>query len=475
MNNFKQYTHYRAPVTSKGVNQGRIGFFPKGRYFGFDTFSANPNSIPGNPTLLLSHTEKLRFTDSDGTIKQVGVAVSPHGNVIHSYAPIVLSIPDNPASYPVYGALVMRYTWGETIPHNDPTFFIQSTGTTVPHYGFLEEETDVILGIVTIGPSPSSHADLSLEVLPSPFFGDRDLDSHFARLNFGNIFKGFNGSQKTSLTDADISYSSNGLFFLNLLGTTYNEISLSAKSQDINFIIPPPILQGPGSFALVGIKIKETSGGTITFKGGNLGNLLIGTDITFEPGDSFLLYGYGGGWSIISSFSKLHRLIQSNEAEILYNRSEIQGLKTALVYQTPLVDISNNLYLSVGTGVDIFYSLKITMIGTTFYRIKGSFTFPSFSFDPNFPFHDYYQPLSGAGYFLNHPVTMMGEIAGSTNIQDHNVPMCNIFKIYIGKIDPGISRVPSIQILSDERLWTVYNPSFDIAGRTVNFEKLILV
>jgi hypothetical protein len=457
----KQYTHYRAPVTSPGVNKGRIGILPKGRYYGFDILQPDSKSSHGNPTVLLGHNHKLKFTDEDG-IKEVGVAITPHGVVIHSHAPIPISIPENNTAGVRYGALVMQLNWSSQVPHNNPTFFIEMTGTSIPTYANLDEKTDVLLGWVEIEPGASSHADITLHSSPTPFFGDQDLNSHFSRLKVQNIFQSFNGAKKTPITDSDIS-NLGVAYFLSLTGTNYNEIKLNAKTQTINYIIPPPVLQGPESFALVGIKIKETSGGTITFKGGNLGNLLIGTDITFEPGDSFLLYGYGGGWSIVSSFSKLKRLINQNQSDL----TEITETIHPLVTQTTLVDTKNETFFSGLGKTLIWYDLNIIKVGRV-YRIKGKFKFTDeLSIELNNLFLANIEiPIPGAQSLF--PVTINGELDLSEGVSVDSGYLSKVFSVYLGGVGQDNPQLRLLPNLHNEIV-------IQTSGLEIFFNKTILV
>jgi hypothetical protein len=455
----KQYTHYRAPVTSPGVNKGRIGILPKGRYYGFDILQPDSQSSPNNPTVLLGHNHKLRFTDGDG-IKEVGVAITPHGVVIHSHTPIPISIPENNTAGVRYGALVMQLNWSSQVPHNNPTFFIEMTGTSIPTYANLDEKTDVLLGWVEIEPGASSHADITLHSSPTPFFGDQDLNSHFSRLKVQNIFQSFNGAKKTLITDSDISYSGGGgAYFLSLTGTNYNEIKLNAKTQTINYIIPPPSFQGRDNYLIIGVKIKSDSGGTITFKGGEgLTNLDIEGDITFSPGDSFLLYGNGAGWSIVSSFSKLKRLINQNQSDL----TEITETIHPLVTQTTLVDTKNETFFSGSGKTLIWYDLNIIKVGRV-YRIKGKFKFTdelSVSLN-NLFLANVEIPIPGAQPLF--PVTINGELDLSEGVSEDSGYLSKVFSVYLGGVgqdNPQLRLLPNlynIQVIQTSGLEILFN------------------
>lgn len=296
-NSIKAFVKYRDPITSKDLNQARIGFFPKGRYLGFDKFEDSDN--PGFVVELTNKTF-LKYYDEERNSKNVGLAVSPQGVILHLESPHEINLEgfSNPTQ-DLFFVLILSYLWENTTQGIPPLIHLRPSTNypNNPESFITSPESEIVLGVVKVKQGATNANGIELYPAEAPQFawGSEDLTQVYARLHFHNYYTKSQIHTLATLFDDAIEDN-----ILNLGDLQSGQLILS-HNQSIHSIISNYPLQGYTT-RLVWLTLSASSN-PITLNKVPNGNLDIPKSLTLRPRDSVLLGIFGTSVRVLGAFS----------------------------------------------------------------------------------------------------------------------------------------------------------------------------
>lgn len=292
---------YKDPITSPDLNRARIAFFPKGRYFGFDKIE---DSSTGGFVVRLSNNTYLSYTDEDNNTTNVGVAVSPHGLVVHftSFWDIPLLTSDQDQYY----VLRLNAKWSRNVPSLPPYIMAEFAGNSLPSVPtnyLIEPKHEIVLGVLKVNANGSNASQVELYPSESPNFAWKatpNYDDYFARLNSINVFT------KQIIQSLTI-VSGSAFTILPGIGTKFDapdtngvQVNLSAiGSKSIHYIGTPNTGALANKTRLLWIGVTENSSPyTLNLYPG--GDIRITDPLSISAGDAVLMVQFHGLWHIMA-------------------------------------------------------------------------------------------------------------------------------------------------------------------------------
>ena len=300
---------YKDAVTSPDINRSRIGFFPKGRYFGFDKIEDSPES---GFVIRLSNQTYLNYTDEEGEQEQVGLAVTPHGLVVHfkTYWDIALDTPITDQ----YFVIILNAKWVRSYPGNPPYLFAKYAGLAMPEnpdQHLIEPLHEVVVGIMKVksGAFNKSLVELYPSIVPNfAWKPTPNYDDYFARLNHTNLLtKQLTHSLSTVGSEAFSNLPGVGTAMIipDSNGVLVNLASMGG-SKSVNYIQLPTEGSLSNKTRLLWIGVTGNSlPYELTLAPG--GNIVITKEITVLAKDSVLLCQFHGLWYPLSHHNYYER------------------------------------------------------------------------------------------------------------------------------------------------------------------------
>ncbi len=309
---------FLGPIQSLPENRARAGFFPAGRYHGFDQFLPRTPEVSGNYSIVVYHGDgtssgAIEIGNATNTLDKLGYLVTRHGLVVMVSIPtpsegIALDLPVNSGTEPVFYLFIGSHAWAESNPGNPLYYESRLWVPTNPEEPDLTEvddlgDTEFLMGYFKVMPGASDYAKVTLVPREIPLFSwkggiPNGLMSNLARRDEDNLFRGFN----THNPGEGATYNPG-----NLTLTISSPSNLSIVSYTgVQEIITIDWALAPSGTPL--FMIMEDVTPSIFTPGGNI---KINSNLPISNNSVFMMVKWDGNFYVIGSMNSVTSLISS--------------------------------------------------------------------------------------------------------------------------------------------------------------------
>ena len=309
---------FLGPIQSLPENRARAGFFPAGRYHGFDQFLPRTPEVSGNYSIVVYHGDgtssgAIEIGNATNTLDKLGYLVTRHGLVVMVSIPtptegIALDIPINSGVEPVFYLFIGSHAWAESNPGNSLYYESRLWVPSDPEEPDLTEvddlgDTEFLLGYFKIMPGASDYAKVTLIPREIPLFSWKGgvptgLMGNLARRDQDNLFLGFNSHNPVE----GATYNPGNLT-LTILSDSSLSIVSYAGVQEITTIDWAAAPTGTPLFM-----IMEDVTNSVFTPGGNI---RINSTLPISNNSVFMMVKWDGNFYVIGSMNSVTSLISS--------------------------------------------------------------------------------------------------------------------------------------------------------------------
>lgn len=313
-----QIAKFLSPLQSLPENQARAGFFPAGRYHGFDQFNPRTPEVSGNYSIVVFHGDgtdegAIKVGDATNTLVDLGYLVTRHGLVAYVSIPtptdgVGLDLPINSGTDPVFYLFLGSHAWTDSANGNAVYYESRLWDPTDPDDPDPYEVNDLgatefILGYFKVMPGAKDYTKVTLVPAPTPQFAWNSgipygLLSKLARRDQDNTFTGINAN-----SPVDGATYNTGNLTLTILSTTNLCIVSYTSVQEITSI---SWAAAPNGSPL--IMIMEDVSPSVFTPGGNI---KINKNLPITNNSVFHMVKWDGNFYVVGSANSLTSLIDA--------------------------------------------------------------------------------------------------------------------------------------------------------------------
>lgn len=369
---------YKDPIVSSDINKARIGFFPKGRYFGFDLLIDSGST---GFSLELRNSNKLKFTDENGVTKEVGLAVSPHGVIIHyddSDGGFIFQVVSTTEDK--YYLLAIHAVWTQSVPSMIPYFYIKIINNMNQLDQWVNDPLhDIAIGAIKVKANATNASGVELYPAEVPNFAAKPLPDYeeiFMSLHNHNLVTKTQLYTYDHLDESSFNTAGGIVSMLTIPNTNFASLVLT-ESKAINYLETPFIGSLANKSSVFFLEITANSNPyTLTLY--NTGNIKFPSNsIVLTAGDVIILTHFNGIYKVVGFYNDFSRNGALKTSSNVWDKPQV--LK-ALSYDISDLVLNSVLYLpdvmlpiidlnTIQTIDSIRVNHLIPLIGTSFNLI----------------------------------------------------------------------------------------------------------